>query len=86
MYQKKTSFARFRCIFRKCKFTKICDQQQEDLEHFILICPAYKEQRMRTRKLQQPYQEDKINLIALFNNSVAKADSVRFAAITHTLL
>ncbi len=44
--------------------SKTCDQQQEeDLEHFILICPAYQEQRMRTRKLQQPYQEDKINVI-----------------------
>ncbi len=42
---------------------KICNQQQENLKHFILACPAYQDQRSKIRKLQQPYPENKTKLV-----------------------
>ncbi len=40
----------------KCK---ICNQEDEDLAHFLLVCQEYAEERRKTRILQQPYQENR---------------------------
>ena len=34
----------------------MCGAECEDLEHFLLWCPAYREERHKHIKLQQPYQ------------------------------
>ncbi len=43
-----------------CKF---CDAETEDLEHFLLICPEFKEERENIIELQQPYEENTDNII-----------------------
>ncbi len=37
----------------------VCDDEKEDLEHFILHCARYLEKCQNFLKLQQPYQENK---------------------------
>ncbi len=39
----------------KCQ---VCGYDKEDLNHFILWCPAYDQPRQENKKLQQPYEED----------------------------
>ncbi len=46
-----------------CKF---CDAETEDLEHFLLICPEFKEERKNIIELQQPYEENTDNIIGNF--------------------
>ncbi len=48
----------------------MCGNEREDLQHFILHCPAYQEERRRHPGLQRPYQEDEDQVIAriLFEN------------------
>ena len=43
----------------------------EDIKHFILHCEAYKEERRKDPRMQQPYQEDEDELVGkiLFNNN-----------------
>ncbi len=41
----------------------MCEHNYEDLEHFLLICPGYQEERKRLLILQQPYEEDHSNII-----------------------
>ncbi len=38
----------------KCQ---LCGRDKEDLNHFILWCPAYDQPRQENKKLQQPYEE-----------------------------
>ncbi len=49
----------------------MCGKEREDLQHFILHCPAYQEER-RHPGLQCPYQEDEDQVIGriLFENAV----------------
>ena len=42
----------------------MCDEENENLEHFLLYCPEYNNVRSKFRFMQQPYQEDKEELIA----------------------
>ena len=36
----------------------MCGGEKEDLNHFLLHCPAYMEERRKSNELQQPYQLD----------------------------
>ena len=49
----------------------MCGNTMEDLQHYILHCPAYREERAKTTILQQPYQEDENTVIGelLFNRT-----------------
>ncbi len=44
----------------------LCGAEKEDLEHFILWCPAYTDIRTYTTELQQPYTENTQNIIGHF--------------------
>ncbi|XP_043192465.1 uncharacterized protein LOC122365374 [Amphibalanus amphitrite] len=54
------------------RFTKektncvLCDEQNEDLKHFLLECPILSEIREKCPELQQPYWEDKEEVIMKF--------------------
>ena len=41
-----------------------CGEENEDLEHFLLHCPAYSSYRNSFPLLQQPYLENKCEIIA----------------------
>lgn len=41
----------------------VCGAEQEDLEHFLLWCKGFEEERKNILKLQQPFQENKEQLI-----------------------
>ena len=56
---------RFRNEETKCE---MCGVEKEDLKHFLLWCPEYREERQKNLKLQQPYQEGDINGELLFGN------------------
>ena len=45
-----------------------CGQQTilENIEHFILDCTTYNNERQQLRKLQQPYNENKDKVIGQF--------------------
>ena len=45
---------------------QLCNNNYEDLEHFIIFCPYYREVRNKAIELQQPYIEDKEMLIGKF--------------------
>ena len=49
----------------------LCDGQKEDLHHFLLECPQLSDIRVKSLILQQPYEEDKVNIIGnfLFENT-----------------
>ncbi len=51
---------------RKRLVCKFCDAEKEDLEHFLLICPEYKDKRKNIIELQQPYEENTDNIIGSF--------------------
>ncbi len=42
------------------------EQKKEDLEHFLLWCPAYTVVRVAASDLQQPYIENTENIIGHF--------------------
>ncbi len=46
-----------------CKF---CDAEKEDFQHFLLICPEYKDERKNIIELQQPHEENTDNIIGSF--------------------
>ena len=52
----------------------MCDHHLEDLEHFLLHCEGYKNIRTYSTTLQQPYPEDKKQIIGnlLFNKNIAE--------------
>ncbi len=58
---------RFRGEETKCD---MCGADNEDLKHFLLWCPAYREERRKFTRLQQPYVEDEEDIIGkyLFEN------------------
>lgn len=41
----------------------VCGGEKEDLEHFLLYCEGYSEERKQLCKLQQPYNQDKEQII-----------------------
>ena len=47
----------------------MCEWEYENLAHFLLQCPAYREERRENLVLQQPYKENEDNIIGklLFN-------------------
>lgn len=47
----------------KCK---ICNAEKEDMEHFILFCPEYENNRMKTTSLQKPYHENTSAIVGHF--------------------
>ena len=49
---------------------ELCGEGNEDLKHFLLWCPEYREERKRSVRLQQPYIENEENIIGeyLFQN------------------
>ena len=49
----------------------LCDGQKEDLHHFLLECPQLSDIRVKSLILQQPHEEDKVNIIGnfLFENT-----------------
>lgn len=61
----------------KCE---MCGARNEDLEHFLLICPEYEEERRNTRKLQRPYQEDTKEVIGdfLFGEDIEEAKETTY--------
>ncbi len=48
----------------------MCGAEREDLKHFMLWCPAYTLERMKSERLQQPYIEEEDDVIGkyLFDN------------------
>ena len=44
----------------------MCEANIEDMQHFILHCPAYNTVRIATVALQQPYEEDNNKTIGEF--------------------
>ena len=49
----------------------MCQNNYEDLNHFVLQCPAYEEERRKNPVLQRPYPQDEDQVIGelIFNNS-----------------
>ena len=45
---------------------KLCGETEEDLVHFILYCPAFREERINCSALQQPYIENTDHIIGNF--------------------
>lgn len=41
----------------------LCGHEYEDLKHFILVCPSTNNERTKAKELQQPYQEDEIEIM-----------------------
>ncbi len=41
----------------------VCGAEEENLEHFLLWCKGYEEERKNILKLQQPFQENKKQII-----------------------
>ena len=56
---------------------ELCQDDDENLEHFVLKCPAVSEVRKTSLKLQQPYKEDKEQIIQefLFDQSKDREES-----------
>ncbi len=48
----------------------MCGSEKEDLRHFLQWCPAYRDERQKNIKLQQPYQEENIIPELLFGNNI----------------
>ena len=44
----------------------ICGEELENLQHFLLECEGYKEERITSMKLQQPYRENRSEVIGRF--------------------
>ena len=44
----------------------LCSSENENIEHFILNCPAYTEERAKAIHLQQPYNEHPDDIIGSF--------------------
>lgn len=44
----------------------LCNQECEDIEHFLLLCPVYSTERVYSIHLQQPYNEKKNEIIGRF--------------------
>jgi hypothetical protein len=44
----------------------LCGSEREDLDHFLLWCPAYITERSKQPLLQQPYVEDRKDTIGSF--------------------
>ncbi len=63
---------RFRNEDTKCE---MCGNENEELKHFLLWCPAYSAARQKNIKLQQPFQEEDDNIIGdlLFGNNIEEA-------------
>ncbi len=53
----------------------MCGNENEDLKHFLLWCPAYSADRQKNIKLQQSFQEEN-NIIGdlLFGNNIEEAN------------
>lgn len=43
-----------------------CGKEREDLQHFILHWPAYREERRRCPGLQRPYEEDDVGSLTFY--------------------
>ncbi len=54
---------RFRGEDTKCD---MCWADNEDLKHFLLWCPAYREERGKITRFQQPYIEDEEDTIGKY--------------------
>ncbi len=49
----------------------MCGAELEDLRYFMLWCPAYTQERIKSERLQQPYpEEDDIIGQYLFENKL----------------
>ena len=50
---------------------QLCNNEEENLEHFILRCPELSEERGQIKSLQQPYieEESKVIIDFLFDDS-----------------
>ncbi len=50
----------------------MCGAELEDLRHFMLWCPAYAQERVKSERLQQPYSEEEEDIIGqyLFENKL----------------
>ncbi len=48
----------------------VCGSEKEDLIHFLLLCPGYRKERRKSVKLQQPYIQEKEEIVGryLFDN------------------
>ena len=59
-------------FLREDSICPVCGNENENLEHFILFCAGYREERKKILGLQQPYQENKEQIIGKilfeFNN------------------
>ncbi len=52
---------------------KLCGEEKEDLEHFLLWCPAYATERAESQILQQPYEEEVLGKLLFENNNITES-------------
>ncbi len=54
---------------------EICEEENENLEHFLLWCPEYQRERSENKKLQRPFEEDTEKIIGelLFEENTEKS-------------
>ncbi len=50
----------------------MCGAELENMKHFMLWCPAYIQERIKSERLQQPYPEDDIIGQYLFENKLTE--------------
>ncbi len=44
----------------------MCVTERKDLKHFLLWCPAYTQERMKSERLQQPCPEEEDDVIGQY--------------------
>ena len=64
---------RFKRESMKCN---LCSEENEDLEHFLLWCPAYSLERSASLRLQQPYKEDIIGELLFENEEIEEVKRI----------
>ncbi len=55
----------------------MCGNEREDLQHFILHCPAYHEERRKHPGLQRPYQDEQITATILIDNESINIENTK---------
>lgn len=56
---------------------RICDQTEETLEHFLLDCTGYQDIRQENKALQQPYTENRTEIIGKLLFEEANIESTK---------
>ena len=59
----------------------LCNDENEDLAHFLLRCPEFAEERKKNPRLQQPYEENEEKIIGrlMFGEDVEEMKKTIYA-------